>query len=242
MLRGDPAPGFKFDAITGVIAGRASVQVNVGHYGYAQGAPNSDERMGQCRSLERLNYPLVRRLRGYQSHLHHPNLNSEWRTFFANLHEGASIYHSILGHCSQDAEPLPGLTSTQTRSGLIQGVSPEGWIGGNAWKEDLIMYYDQYRKGCPVFGERGWTEDLPQMMHHVKRIVGPICYMKTLILSRLQGSKDLWSMSTRVKRSTCRCTCTPMEQTNAEEDNFISMLLLGATTLTMIPKSTFMLL
>lgn len=136
MLCGDPAPGFEFPAISGTIAGRASVQVNVGHYGYAQGAPNSDERMAQCRSLERLNYPLVRRLRGYQSHLHHPNPNSEWRTFFASLREGASIYHSILGHFSQDAEPLPGLTRTQTRSGLTQCIAPEGWVGGDEWKEN----------------------------------------------------------------------------------------------------------
>ena len=94
-LRGDPGPGFGFDAITGSIAGSVSVQANVGRYGHVQGAPNSEQRLAQCRSLDRLNYPLVRRLRGYQAHLHHPNPNSGWRMFFNGLDEGSSIYYVL---------------------------------------------------------------------------------------------------------------------------------------------------
>lgn len=135
-LRGDPEPGFGFDSITANIAGRVSVQANVGRFGHAIGAANSAERLAQCRSLERLKYPLLRRLRSYQDHVHHPSPHSEWRTFFGNLTEGVSIYHAILGRCSWDADPLPGLSRTQTRSALTQCQPPEGWEGGEEWKQD----------------------------------------------------------------------------------------------------------
>ncbi|CDH59006.1 predicted protein [Lichtheimia corymbifera JMRC:FSU:9682] len=136
VLRGDPMPNAWLPNYMHEIGG--TVAAKTVRFGYATGQPNSDERLVQCRVLERHKYPVLRRLPSFDHHTRHPAATSEWRRFFWGLNEGTNIAQSIIAKASwENVEPLPGLTRDQSHSVFAICQAPWGWEGDyDEWRYD----------------------------------------------------------------------------------------------------------
>lgn len=135
-LRADPMPNVGLSNYMQQTGGTLAAKTE--RFGYAAGQPNSDERLVQCRVLERHKYPELRRLPSFSHHIRHPATAGEWRRFFLGLNEGTNIAQAVIAKAGwENVEPLPGLTREQSRSVIANCQPPTGWEGErNEWQYD----------------------------------------------------------------------------------------------------------
>lgn len=127
-LRGDPMPNVGLLNYIQQTGGTLAAKTL--RFGHAQGAPQSAERLIQCRALERHKYPELRRLPSFQEHTREPNPQGEWRQYFLGLQEGINVAQSVIARAGwENAPPLEGLTPEQSRFITTQCQAPDGWEG-----------------------------------------------------------------------------------------------------------------
>lgn len=141
-VRADPEPGLPLERYNTDFT--AVVQAKMARYGQAIGAQNSQARLQQCRVLERHRYPEMRNLPSFQRHLRGTvaeQANSEWRRWFLNLQQGASVFQAIIAKKGwETGDVVEGLTRAQTRSLMQVQQPPSVWQGtGDEWRTNTEM-------------------------------------------------------------------------------------------------------
>lgn len=117
-------------------ANGSTLQTRTQRFGFAQGQPGSQERLLQCRQLERQRYPELRRLPSFMRYQVNPG-DQEWRNYFLSMPQGTNIVQTLLARIAiENAPPLPGLSREQSKAVSVL-PAPAGWAqGSRGWLYD----------------------------------------------------------------------------------------------------------